>query len=160
MTSLGSFGAAMRELDPAAEKATFELCGETFTVTGLIPPILMLHLGAALAGKVGDVDGNAAMWTTLRCALSEPEQVIDGKAKPGDDAQFNRFYLLAVRKCVALGELINLAWALVGAQSGKADEPPADSPAPSPGTSTLSSGSVSDSPDSGRLVSVDEALGG
>lgn len=156
MAKLGSFGAAVREFDPDGERDTFDFFGETFTVYGVIPPMLMVHLGAAMVGKAGQMEGNAAIWQALRSALSEPER--DGR--PGDDSQFELFYRLAVAKKTDTDDLISLVFTLVGAESGKAREQPPTSQAGSPPASTSSSSSASDTPDSPRLRPVDEVLGG
>jgi hypothetical protein len=74
MPSLGTFGAAVREFDPDGERDTFDFFGTTFVVEGVIPPMLMLQLGAAMTGKIGDIEGNAAMWEALRTALTKPRQ--------------------------------------------------------------------------------------
>jgi hypothetical protein len=160
MAKLGTFGAAVREFDPDGERDEFEFFGQTFEVRGVIPPMLMLQLGAAIAGKIGDMEGNAAMWQALRCALSTPEQQDGDKTTPSDESQFDRFYLLAVNKRCDIDTLISLVWSLVGAQGGKATAPLPTSPDGQPITSTSSSSSASDSPDSHRLRPVDEVLGG
>jgi hypothetical protein len=158
---LGSFSAAAREFDPDAERDTFDMFGVEFTVEGVIPPMLMLHLGAAMAGKAGAMEGNAAMWQALTCALSKPErQGPDGETIPADQSQFRRFYQLAVRKKVNDDSLIDLVWTLVGAQMGKAAEQPPTSPPGPPPTSTSSSSSASDTPDSPGLVSVEQRIAG
>ncbi len=137
MASIGSFGAAVREFAPGAERDTFEFFGKTFTVEGVIPPMLMVQLGAAIAGKVSDMSGNAAIWEVFRCSLSADD----------DDEQFNLFYQLAVRKRCTLDELLKLALSILGVQAGKEDtETPGTSPPGSPSASTTSNSSVSDTP--------------
>lgn len=161
MTSLGSFGAAMREAEPeAVEPVTFEFFGEQFEAAGEIPAILALQVGAAQAGKVGGPDLTATVWQVLRRALSKPGPAEDGSPGPADYAEFNRFYLLALERNCSIDELFRLSWALMGFQAGKADEPQDTSPPLSPPTGQGSSESASPSPDSPRLVSVDEVLGG
>jgi hypothetical protein len=160
MPSLGSFGAAVREFDPVAERDTFDFFGETFTVEGVIPSMLMLQLGAALVGKIPEMEGNAAVWESLRCALSKPDREVDGKTVRGDGSQFERFYKIAVRRKCDFDELFGLTLSIVGAQAGKADAPPETSPDGLQPASTSSSSSASDSPDSPVLRPVDEVLGG
>jgi hypothetical protein len=161
MAKLGSFSAAVREFDPDAERDTFDMFGQEFTVEGVIPPMLMVHLGAWMAGKAGYMEGNAAMWQALRSALSKPErQGPGGETIPADEVQFRRFYQLAVSKKLDDDSLVNLVWALVGAQTGKADEQPPTSPPGPPSTSTSSNSSASDTPDSPRLVSVEDRIAG
>lgn len=161
MAKLGSFSAAIKEFGPDVERDTFDMFGEEFTVEGVIPPMLMLHLGAAMAGKAGMFEGNAAMWQALQCALSKPEhEGPDGETVPADPAQFRRFYKLAVSKKVDDDTLIDLVWTLVGAQAGKAaEQPPTSPPGPQP-ASTNSNSSASDTPPSSGLVSVEERLAG
>lgn len=152
MASIGSFGAAVREFDQGAERDTFGFFDQAFTVEGVIPPMLMLQLGAAMTGKIGDIEGNAAMWEALRCALTRPG---DTDAEP-----FEKFYRLAVDRKCSTDELIKLVFTLIGAQAGKATEPPPTSPGGQPPTSTSSSTPASSSPDSPRLRPVDEVLAG
>lgn len=153
---LGSFGAAVRELDPDAERDTFDFFGTEFTVHDVIPPMLMLQLGAAMTGKVGDVEGNAAMFEALRCALTRPGTDDVGR----DESQFDRFYRLAVDLKCTTNELIKLVFALLGGQVDLPTEQLPDLPDGQLPTSASSSSSASDTPDSHRLVSVDEVLAG
>jgi hypothetical protein len=157
VASLGSFGAAIREYEPdGAERDTFEFCGETFTVEDLIPSMLELHVAAGLLGKVSGVEGDAAVFEALRCALTIPAR--DG-GEP-DESQWQRFYALALDKRADGRWLTAIALNIMGAQAGRPTEQrPTSSSGPLP-TSTSSSTSVSDSPDSPRLRPVDEVLGG
>jgi hypothetical protein len=143
VASLGSFGAAVKELDPDGERDTFDFFGETFTVEGVIPPMLMLQLGAASSGKIEESEGLAAIWEALRCCLTLPER--DGKDP--DAAQFDRFYKLAVARREDLEDLIRVAMALFEAQSGKATERLSTSPGGPLPTSTSSNGSSAVPPD-------------
>lgn len=158
---LGSFSAAVKEFDPDVERDTFDLFDEEFTVEGVIPPMLMVHLGAAMAGKAGQMEGNAAMWQALTSALTKPEhEGPDGETVPADPSQFRKFYKLAVAKKLDDDSIIDLVWTLVGAQVGKAaEQPPTSPPGPHP-TSTSSSSSASDTPDSSGLVSVEDRIAG
>jgi hypothetical protein len=158
---LGSYGAAVREFDPNGERDTFEFFGQEFTVEGVIPPMLMVHLGAAMAGKAGDMEGNAAFWQALRCALTKPErQGPDGETTPEDSSQFELFYRLAVARKTEMDDLLGLVFAMVGAQAGKATEqPPTSAPGPLP-ASTSSNSSASDIQDSSDLKSVEDRLAG
>jgi hypothetical protein len=153
MASIGSFGAAVRQLDPDAPRDTFDFFGETFTVHDIIPPMLMLQLGAAMTGKVGEVEGNGAMWEALRCSLTAPAR--DGER--ADDSQFDRFYRLAVDKQCATDELIKLVLALIGAQ---ADLPTERQPTSPDGRPPISESSNSSSSDTPGLVSVEDRLAG
>jgi hypothetical protein len=158
---LGSFSAAVKEFDPDVERDTFDLFGEEFTVEGVIPPMLMLHLGAAMAGKAGLFEGNAAMWQALQAALTKPaHEGPDGEAIPEDRTQFRRFYQLAVSKKADDDSLTDLVWTLVGAQAGKAAEQPPTSPPGEQPTSTPSNSSASDTPDSSGLASVEDRING
>ncbi len=146
MSHLGSFGAAVRELDPTGERDTFDFFGEKFEVTASIPPMLMLQLGAATTGKIDDQEGLGAMWEAMRTSLTRP--AADGK--PADDEQFVRFYRLAVANRADLPSLMALALALFEVQSGRPTEEP---PGSSPGSSTTSptpNTSSTPSPDSPR----------
>lgn len=146
MASLGSFGAAVREHDPAVDPDTFDFCGQTFTVHGQIPGMLELTISAALAGKVSGVDGDAALYEALRIALTVPGRETDGKKIPADASQWERFYRLAIDQR-AEGELLTaLVLNIVGAQVGRPTERRSTSqPGPSP-TSTSSNSSASASP--------------
>lgn len=158
MAKLGSFGAAVRELDPDSERDTFDFFGREFTVHGVIPPMLTLQLGAAMTGKIADVEGNAAMWEALRCAMTIPGD--EAKKTEPDDSQFDQFYKLAVDRKCSIDEMIKLVFSLLGAQG---DLPTEQLPASQDGqlpTSESSNSSVSDTPDSARLRPVDEVLGG
>jgi hypothetical protein len=160
MPRLGSFGAAVREFDPDGARDTFDFFGETFTVEGVIPSMLHLQLGAALAGKIAEMDGNAAVYAVLRCALSKPKREVDGKTVEEDDSQFDRFYMLAVDRRCNLDSLLDLVLSMFEAQSGRpTEQQPTSPPGPLP-TSTPSNSSASDSPDSPRLRPVDEVLAG
>ncbi|WP_326564557.1 hypothetical protein [Micromonospora peucetia] len=160
MANLGSFGAAVREADPRAEKDTFEFCGEQFEVKGKLPPMLMVQLGAATTGKIDEQEGLGAIWEAMRCSLTEPERQVDGETIPADPAAFLRFYRLAVERCVELDDLIALAMALFEAQAGR---PTAQRPDSQPGslpTSTSSSGSSSTHPALAHLRPVSQVLAG
>ncbi|MFI5839457.1 hypothetical protein ACIA8K_07055 [Catenuloplanes sp. NPDC051500] len=161
MSHLGSFGAAVRETDPAAAKDTFEFFGETFVVHGVIPSMLMLQIGAAATGKIDEQEGLGAMWEAMRCSLTVPaadDQPADGKA-------FDRLYKLAVNHNCNIDELMRLAMALFEVQAGRpTKEPQGSSPGPSstsPSASTSSSASpVSTHPKLADMVPVAAVLGG
>jgi hypothetical protein len=155
VSRLGSFGAAVRELDPDGERDEFEFFGETFTVEGVIPPMLMLQLGAASSGKIEESEGLAAIWEALRCCLTMPERVVaefdpatrKPKVEPADAAQFDRFYKLAVARREDLEDLIRVAMALFEAQSGRPTEQLSTSPGGPLPTLTSSNGSSAVPPD-------------
>lgn len=155
---LGSFGAAARELDPGSERDTFDFFDREFTVHGIIPPMLMLHLGAVMTGKIGEIEGNAAVWEALRCALTIPGS--DDDKTPPDHSEFDAFYRLAVRRRCTTDELLKLTFALLGVQIDFPTEQPPTSPAGPLPTGESSNSSASDTPDSDHLVSVDEVLAG
>lgn len=160
MAHLGSFGAAVRELDPDAEKDTFDFCGEKFEVVGTIPPMLMLQLGAASSGKIEDAEGLAAMWEAMRCSLTAPEREEDGKTVPADETQFQKLYKAAVSKRVSVEDLMQLTFALFEGQAGRpTGEPQGSSPGPS-STSPSSSTSSSTHPALAHLRPVSEVLAG
>lgn len=154
MATLGSFGAAVRELDPQAPRDTFDFFDETFTVHGLIPPMLMLQLGAAMVGKISELEGNAAMYEAFRCGLTKPAAEADSD---GDDSQFDRFYRIAVDRRCDTSELVRLVFALIGAQAGLPTERQPTLQGGQPPTSQSSSSSSSDTP---ALVSVEDRLAG
>ena len=153
MASIGSFGAAVRELDPDAERATFDFFDTEFTIHGTIPPMLSLQLGAAMVGKVSELEGNAAMYEAFRCCLTKPAA---GDVK-ADDAQFDLFYRLAVDRRCTTDELIRLVFALLGAQADLPTERQPTSQDGPPQTSETLSSSSSDTPD---LVSVEDRVAG
>jgi hypothetical protein len=146
MANLGSFGAALREADPAAEQDTFEFCGTQFAVRGEIPAMLMLQLGAALSNKIDEAEGMAAVWEALRCSLTAPAREVDGKPVPEDGRPFAQLYKLAVNHNVSLEDLMKLTMTLFEAQSGRPTVPqPASSDGQRP-TSTSSNSSASPHP--------------
>lgn len=153
---LGSFGAAARELDPDAERDTFDFFGAEFTVVGHVPALLAVQLGAVMTGKIGEIEGNAAVWEALRCALTVPGSE-DGTTRP-ETTEFDRFYKIAVRRDCTTDELLRLVFALLGIQIDFPTEQPPASPDGSLPTGEISNSSVSDTPDSPRLRPVDEVL--
>lgn len=152
MASLGTFGAALRELDPDSERDEFDFFGQMFTVEGVIPGMLTIQLGALLAGKMPFTDGQAAIYEALRCALIAPSE--NGQR---DDSAFLRFYRLAVAHRCDDEELTRLALNIAGYQVGKAPEPSPTSPPGEPGTSTSSNSPSSGSPD--LLLPTDPSAG-
>ena len=165
MANLGSFGAAMRELDPQAEHDTFVYFGKTFTVHGNIPPVTMLQLGAAATQKIDQTEGMGALWEAMRCSLTIPEREEvgdDGQPKTveADGAQFQDWYKLAVAKCDSFEELMRLAMELFQAQAGRPTEQRPALPAGPLPTSTPSKSSPSTPPAFNHLRPVDEVLAG
>jgi hypothetical protein len=157
MGSLGTFGAAVREFEPDGERDTFEFFGETFTVVDVIPGMVALQIGAALSGKISDLDGDAAVWEVLRCSLTRPPREADGKPVRADASQFERLHALAIRNRCDSESLVRLALALLEADGGRpTGQQSTSSPGPLP-TSTNSSSSASDSPDSPRSHPAGEA---
>lgn len=140
---LGSFGAAVKELD--GEPDTFDFFGEKFVVHGTIPPMLMLQLGAAASGKIPDEEGYAAMWESMRCSLTQATE--DGTP---DGSQFDRFYKLAVSQNDDIEDLMRLAFALFEAQAGR---PTVEQP-------TSSAGPLTTSPSSNGSSSTREVMAG
>lgn len=143
--NLGSFGAAVREYDPdGAELDTFDFYGETFKIVGRVPAIVELTMSAALAGKVGAVDGDAAMYETLRFALTVPAR--KSTDTPADASRWERFARIALEKDTPGESLTAIALNILGAQVGRPTEQRStSSPGPLP-TSTSSSSSASDTP--------------
>jgi hypothetical protein len=137
MSHLGSFGAAVKELNPHADKDEFDYFGEKFTVYGTVPPIIMVQLGAALAGRIEESEGFAAIWYAMETWLTVPGQPEDGDtpATEPDDSQFQRWYKLNLEKKDDFHDLLRLCTALFGAQSARPTEEPQGS---SPGDSTTS----------------------
>jgi hypothetical protein len=161
MSHLGSFGAAVREVDQTVECDTFEFMGETFTVYGVIPPMLHLQIGAAATDKIEEAEGLAAIWEAMRCSLAKPETVDgDGRIIPADESEFKRFYRLAVAKRCALEELLRLTFALFEAQAGRPTEEPQGSSPGRSSTSPSSSISSSTHPALAHLRPVTDVLAG
>jgi hypothetical protein len=157
MASLGSFGAAVREIEPDGERDTFELFGETFTVEAAVPSVVLMKFCAGLVGQLSGIETDATMYELLRHALTKPPAK-EG-AKP-DASQWERFYELAAsRKCKS-DDLITLVLAIAGAQAGKEHGQSPTSEGGSQSVGTSSNGSALDSPDSGGLIPVDQLLGG
>lgn len=155
MASLGEFGAALRELDDSAERDTFSFFGEEFTVSGEIPPMLMLQLGASATGKIEETEGLAAMWEALRCSLTVPargDEAEDGK-------EFGRFYRTAVAKNADLETIMQLTFKLFEAQAGRPTRTASDSSG-GPSSTSPSSKSSSSHPALAHLRPVSEALAG
>jgi hypothetical protein len=156
MPKIGSFGAAIRELDPDAEPVTFDFFDVEFTVRDLIPPALLLQFGAAVAGKTSIMRANAAVYAIFRASLSTPER--DGQ--PADTSQFDRFFHLAVTKRCDDDDLVELAWTLIGAQGDLPTvQPPTSPDGPLP-TSENSNSSSPDTPDSPTFRSVEDLAAG
>lgn len=165
MSHLGSFGAAVKELDPGADRDTFDFFGETFTVHGVIPPMLMLQLGAAATGKIDDQEGLAALWESMRCSLTAPEhEEPDGeggtKTVAADGAQFDKLYKIAVNRNCSLDDLMKLALALFEVQAGRPTVEPRGSSAGLSTTSPSTSTSSSTHPAFAHLKPVNELLAG
>lgn len=147
MARLGEFGAALRELDPATERDTFQFFGEEFAVTGDIPPMLMLQLGASATGKIDEAEGMAAMWEALRCSLTEPGRLNpEGTELLEDSSAFNRLYKLAVTRRADMDGLLKLVFALFEVQGGRPTVAAPDSSGGPLTTSPSSSASSSATP--------------
>ena len=154
MAFLGDFGAALKELDPTAEKDTFGFFGETFEIVEDVPAMLMLKIAATMAGEVPEADGMVVMWKTWRIAL-------------GDEA-FSKFEDLAVAKKANLQSLMELVMSLYQASSGRPTEQVPDSENGQSPTLPSSSTSASTPQDSGEdrdpsiphLVPVSQVLAG
>lgn len=158
MAKLGSFGAAARELDPDAERDTFDFFGQEFTVVGVMPAMVVLRLGALLAGELNDIEANAVTYQALKYILTKPGDPAT-KTRP-DSSQFDRFEDLATERMCDTNELIRLLYSVLGYQiSFPTEQPPTSPDGPLPTGESLSS-SASGTPDSPRLVSVDEVLAG
>ena len=121
MADLGAFGAAIKALDPAAEKDTFTYFGEKFEIVSDLPPMLMFQLAASMTGKVDETEGMGALWEAMRIAL-------------GDD-EFNRLYKIAVDKRDSTEGLMTLVMAIYQNDAGRPTVQPSDS---SDGLSTIS----------------------
>ncbi|MDH6460114.1 hypothetical protein M2302_000265 [Micromonospora sp. A200] len=156
MGHLGSFGAALRELDPGADRDTFDFFGESFTVEGVMPPIQLFQLSAAILGGERGTSGMAAMWGAFRAALTKPAE--DGKRQ--DDSQFDRFYRLAVLRKCDTDSLMDLAFNLFEAQTGRPTVEPRGSSAGQSTTSPSASTSSSTHPALAHLRPVEAVLAG
>lgn len=148
MASLGSFGAAMREYEPPAEPDEFEFCGEKFVVRGEIPSMVHITVAAALAGKIGALDGDAALYEALRHALTVPQRTVGGEIVPADDSEWQRFQRLATSRLVDGEWITSLVLNLMAAEAGRPTVRRSTSSTGSSPTSTSSSTSASDTPDS------------
>jgi hypothetical protein len=153
MATLGSFGAAVREYEQDSDRDTFDFFGEEFTVTSVVPPIVLLKCCAGMAGELNGVQADAAMYEALRYALIVPGD------RP-DRSEWERFYALAADRKASGDSLASLVLNIMGAQAGKDLEPLPGSPDGSPTASTNSNSSSSDTPDSSHMIPVDEFLGG
>lgn len=156
MAHLGSFGAALREIEPESERDTFEFFGKEFTVVGVMPAILRFQLAAAMVGGESGTSGMGAMWGALRAALTKPGA--DGERD--DDSQFDRFYRLAVAHKANEDSLMDLAFKLFEVQAGRPTVEPRGSSAGQPPTSPSASTSSSPHPALSQLRRVDEVLTG
>lgn len=155
MAHLGDFGAAIKELDPNAEKDTFSFFGESFDVVGALPPMLIFQLAAAMTGKVAETEGMGAMWAAWNVALDEPDHepwTGEGQdSRPAPKKQFAKFYKLAVDKRADDTSLMELVMAIFQASGGERPTVQAsDSPA----------GQLPTSPSSNVSPSIPPAFGG
>lgn len=174
MARLGDFGAAIKGLDPSAEKDTFGFFGEEFEVVAEIPPMLIFQLAAGMTGKVGETESMGAMWAAWTTSLDEPDlEPWDGDGKderPAPKKQFAKFYKIAVDKKADLQSLMELVMALFEASGG--ERPTAQvsvSPVGLSPTSPSSNTWSSTPPDSGgephdattptRLVPISQLVG-
>lgn len=156
MAFLGDFGAAIKELDPNAEKDSFGFFSEKFEIISELPPMLILQLAASMTGKVEETEGMGAMWEALRISLG--------------DAEFNRLYKLAVDKRADIQSLMELVMSLFQASGGErptvqVPDLPAGPPVTLPSSSTSSSvppafGGDERDPSVPHLVPVSQVLAG
>jgi len=102
---LGDFDAAVKELDPGAEKDTFTFFGKKFEIIGQLPPMLVFQLGATMTGKVDETEGMAALWEAYQVTL-------------GAEA-FGKFYRLAVEKKADEQSLMELVMSIFEASGGE-----------------------------------------
>jgi hypothetical protein len=137
VSHLGDFGAAVNELDPAAEKDTFNFFTEKFEIVDEIPPMLVFQLAACMTGKVSENEAMVAMWSALEICLGE-----DG---------FKRFYKTAVQKKADTTSLMELVMALFQASGGER---------PTVQVSDSPAGQLPTSPSSNTSSSVPPAFGG
>jgi hypothetical protein len=155
---LGSFGAAVREIDPDSEHDTFDFFGETFIVHGTIPAMLMLRLGAFMAGELGLIESNAVVYKALRHALTVPAN--PGTKALANSSQFDKFEDLALVNECDFDSLIKLAFALTGILIDFPTEQPPASPDGPLQTSASSNSSASDTPGSPTSASDDPVSAG
>jgi hypothetical protein len=137
MAHLGDFGAAIKELDPNAEKDTFSFFGEQFEVVAEMPPMLVFQLAAGMTGKVAETEAMGAMWETMNVCLGE-----DG---------FKRFHRLAVDKGASLESLLEFVMTLF--QNGSGERPTVQA-------SDSQAGLLPTLPSSNASPSVPPAFGG
>ncbi len=157
MAKLGSFGAAIREIEPDAEHDTFDYFGEEFRVVGVVPNVVSLKICAAMAGRLSGIDQDAALYEALQYALTAPAAEPDGRP---DRSQWRRFYAVAAEHRGHGDELVSLVLSILGAQSGFPTAPQSTSEDGSSAIGESSNSSASDSRDSSHLVPVATLLGG
>jgi hypothetical protein len=168
MARLGEFGAAVKEFK--GEQDEFGFFDQNFTVTGSIPPMLMLQLAASATGKIDEAEGMAAMWEALRCSLTVPaykrpahddeEPDENGEVEvDADPTRFNDLYKLAVEKRCDIEALMRLVFALFEAQSGRPTQRPSDS-SDGPSPTSQSSSNSSTHPALSHLRPVDDVIKG
>jgi hypothetical protein len=124
---IGEFHVAKRQADPNAEPLTFELEGETFTVSdtiGLAPLADFAH--AAVSGlDTSDMEGMAAIRTMLRnCVIP-------------DDS--DRLWHVVATSRAEVDDLLPIVQAVIEAQTGKDTPKPSDS---LPGLSSATASSM------------------
>lgn len=137
MAHLGDFGAAVKELDPNAEKDTFTFFGEKFEIVEELPPMLIFQLAASMTGKVEETEGMGAMWSALEISLGSDE--------------FSRLYKLAVSKRADIQSLMELVMNLFQNSGGER---------PTVQVSDSQLGPLPISPSSNTSPSVPPAFGG
>lgn len=125
MAHLGDFGAAIKELDPNAEKDTFSFFGEQFEVVAEMPPMLVFQLAAGMTGKVAETEAMGAMWETMNVCLDEPDLppwTGDGAdPRPAPKKQFAKFYRAAIDSRASLESLLEFVMTLF--QNGSGERP-------------------------------------
>jgi hypothetical protein len=155
MAHLGDFGAAVKELDPNAERDTFNFFGEKFEIVDDLPPMLIFQLAASMTGKVAEEEGMGAMWSALNVSLDEPDlEPWDGEGKdprPAPKKQFAKLYKLAVSQKADIPSMMELVMNLFQASGGER---------PTAQVSDSQAGLSPTSPSSNTSSSVPPAFGG
>lgn len=155
--NLGDFGAALRELDPVAERDHFTFFGERFELVADVPAIVEMRLAAGLNGSVPEDEAVTAMWDALRIALDEDREPEEGQPEPLK--QFKLFQQIAMDQRADLRSVMELVFKLCAAPTGRPTVRPSASGVGPPGTSPSSSPS-STHPALAHLRPVSELLDG
>lgn len=162
MADLGDFTAAVGEHDRAQGVVdTFTFHGKRFALAPKIGSLPLMRYAAAASSGLdsSEMDGLAAMYDLIRgCLVEEPVRADDGEVIAEGWQAFER---VCIENKLQGPDLLGLVGKLVQAATGKASEPPSDSPSSEQPTSPISKSDAQSAwdkrmRDSGMLP-VDEA---